>query len=334
MAEVSKEIILKYLTEGESIFKYSQDSDKVLESNAGAASKDNLVSAFHLNIITISDLFICLAIAKLTVGTERMILSTINYMKTTYDKELAIPDVTSAEHRLRDLVKNGFVYEFNYKRNDVSNKNQRFYTLTTHTYQFLNTVLKYDESYDQFFSITPLDEVVKYLAANSVLTKLLDISKSVEEFVTKDKIFLRDSRAVEFFYGKVKTTVVRNGVEKKFVLFIEPVYYNYNKRRISQEKFEANLETRMNVINALVDSTMASKRKPVLLIVAENREGMTRIMEYMAKKNPTVCQQFMYFTTEYLVNKFGFNGTLFTFKEMVDGRVKADIKAPDFMELR
>jgi hypothetical protein len=161
-----------------------EDSTKAIKT----LSKQEVIYLYERSFFTDSDLQIVKLIADHLFATQGMIEKSIRRFSANSGSEQYVPiigELKNLKTRLTSLVKAGILVKYLFDVPKPSSgageegENGKFtysyYLVSPHGYNFLKRVLNYGGSYDEYLSITPLDEVFKYLSTNAVGQALYDV---------------------------------------------------------------------------------------------------------------------------------------------------------------
>ena len=301
--------LLVDLNEAVSPFLYHPEHDTRLDKDCKGLSKEEVITRYHMNEIADTDLLIAKALAKIVFGTTDLINKAVEVQRIREPEKKLTEDRGALKGRLGALVKTGLVKKFKY-RCLHDGREHAYFCLNGHGYNFLKRIYRFTDRYDEYLSITPFDEVVKWMATATAV-----LSAAKEPTVTRYQMgqpYFSKEAGRHNLYGELETLV---GGQKQLVLF-EPIFFHRNEERITVNEQEAFQKERLAVVGDYL--TKRYVENPNVIIVCEDKEGLKKAMAICAKEFPSAIHHF-YFTTDVLVHRHGLRNSLMRIAELKNG---------------
>lgn len=295
------------LQSGETPYLYFDETNVELASNNGELSKEDIVVKYYNNVFTLSDLCIVEAVAKLSFAERYLIrLQLIRDKKEDSEKLISdAADITKDDilrNRLNILTKCSILRRFKFVSRTGGIKT--YYCCTAHGYNYLKRILNRKDGYDEYISVTPIDEVLKYLSANTV-GLIASNSKNCKGMYAKNAYFSKETGKVDLY-----NELVYEKNEKKRYILLEPFFMQYQKGRLTTRSYEKFAADRVKLVKSYI-SSKNSELPAVVVFLCENMEGIYKLAEHLNKNFKENLSRF-YFTTDYLVfSNQDFNSSLF-----------------------
>jgi len=304
------EDLLKFLKDTQTPFLYHEDINKAFCKDNKNLTKEEVLVRYETNEFTISDLIIVQALAKIVFGTKEMILKVLENLSKEYPDKPILVDSKALKGRLSKLVKSAVMKRFTFHLQS-DKRTHSYYCVSPHGYNYIKRIFRFKDKYDEYIAVTPIDEVMKCLAATSVAQEFTTKSSFIDFQIGKN--FYIKEKGLFTLYAEVETLV---GGEKKHTL-IEPLYFKYDKNRISEKELQESLIERMEVISTYFSKRMETNM-PTIFFVCENIGGIRRAMalgaEYLAS-----YKNYIYYTTDAVVHNVGIEKSLMRIEEIDKG---------------
>lgn len=269
-------------------------------------SKLDVQYLYDTKYFSLSDLHIAKVVAKHVFVTQSMVKRYIDYCyKMTSAKEYmpVINDVDALKLRLQILAKAGILtrYAFDTYHYEYEDKllKMSYYLVSPHGYNYLRRILDYKEPYDEYLAITPIEEVFKCLAVNSVCLSFLKI-EAFRDYNLDFPFYIKEFKSKEKIYGVVD--VVSDNINRKVI--IEPFKLTYNKMRISEETFKLELNKRFKILKEYIGYLQSKGyTNNDIIFVCEDFDGIKKAGK-MANHYLPEYMETIYFTTDVMANQF------------------------------
>ncbi len=295
------EQIIKLINDKQTPFLFHQDIELTLTKENKNLTMDEVMVKYLTNYFTLSDLFIANAIADVEYGTRDMIHRVLIYHSTKYKDKIIPTDYESLKGRLSVLTQSSIVRRFQYQT--PNKKIVAFYTLTAIGYNFIKRICGFSKTYDSLASVTPVDNIVKKLAAMNIMLYFTKLHSFVDYDTNIN--FYQKSLGLNKLNCEIKTKVDNNW----YYVLIEPIYFRYNDKRISQSEVEKEIEHRIRMVKSYF-SNRTTKGMPIILFVCENKEGIIKVIKFAIKQLPNYLNR-IYLTTDSVVyNNNGIHNSL------------------------
>jgi len=320
--------ILDILQNTSSLYMYHDSCEKTPSAKSKPLSKNDVIAEYDSGKFTNSDLQIVKLVAKNVFCTQGMIEKEIkHYNKVNHGSGVMLMDTVEVnlKSRLTDLVKCDILKKYTYTTPDLKTGNMfnySYYLTSPHGYNFIKRILKYNDNYDEYLAIKPLEEVLKYLSVVATVQSLYDLEGYISNVIDKP-LFLKDKRIMTNLYGYVDF----ERKKKQCRLVLEPVKFKHNKEIISDADWLKDIEFRYSVLKAYMQSLMGKYEYAVLLL-CDDIEGIKRAGELALKIIPEYIN-YIYFSTDAVVVRYGVDAALLQLKE--NGDMVVDI--PEFLKI-
>lgn len=280
------------------------------------SSKDKASFAYNNKNYTMSDLYIAMAVTKLNIGSVSVMTSFVKWYSKKHTTQAVIP-ADSIRNRIRHLLTNGLMNQFslNLKKGTIRHG---YYTMTSLGINIMKTILPYKDGYNEYASITPVDLVVKQLAANVVLKQLLDHG-NVEDFSCNRSLYYPET-GKHSLYVKIKTMVN----EQPWNVIIEPFYFTFDTVRTNKEDFFNELRDRLLLISKYVAEQEAEGKKIAVIFACESFEEIKVLMKRIASDHLHMLES-SYFTTSSMVHKYGLTSGLLRVDNLTEAGTVKDV---------
>lgn len=302
------------------------------KANNKTLSKLQVIDRFDEGVITISDMYIVYVIHVMSFASKYQIWE---YIKWWGKHNNEIPLISSDnfanfENRLDELCKNSFIKRHKYK--NVENKVRDYYYVTGHGINFLKKKLYYNGQYDEYIGAVQPQDVLKYLANNDILLKILDNSfvehgyhlESKPLFVSHAQFFDKASRSNITTYGFIN---IRKPEEKVKIL-LEPYRPTFDNIQYQASHMEALQEQRFIFIKNYFSEYVKKNNTPNglhIVFVAESLTAAKDLAGKIANFDPYL-RNIIYITVDKLVKQHGLTNT---FLKVIDKNGKIVLSPAD-----
>ena len=274
--------------------------------------KDHMILAYRDSRVTLSDMFIVLAIVKLNIGTKSSIEAFLQWYKKLYPKKSVIsPNMFST--RINNLLKNGIVYRFKYRVIDKDSptgyRSTSYYTVSPSGYQFLKNVLYYNDGYNEFASVLPMHKVIQQIGVVAILQHMLHHGE-VSNFSCNDFRYVRNKGNHRIF-AKAKTK--HEG--KDYNVIIEPFHLKYDELWSDKGSVLAEIKLRMKMLTDYVSELQGKGNKVVVIFSCEDIASIELVMNYVITNSISLVD-YCYFTTPALCHVHGFSNSMLRIAEI------------------
>lgn len=298
------------------------------KANNKTLSKLQVIDKYDEGVVTISDMYIVYSIHVMTFANTYQIW---DYIKWWGKHNNEIPLISSDnfenfKNRLDELCKNSFIKRHKFK--NVENKVRDYYYVTVHGINFLKKKLYYNGPYDEYLGSVPQQEILKYLANNDILLKIL--SKSYVEhgyhleskpiYVSHAQFFDKAARANITTFGFLN---IRKPDEKVKIL-LEPFRPTFDKNQYQANHMKALQEKRFTFVKSYFDEYVKQNNTPNglhIIYVAESLEAAKELAGTVANFDPYL-RNIIYITVDKLVAMYGLTNT---FLKVVENNGKVSL---------
>lgn len=300
-----------------SLFIYHNMCDKAVSSKSKNLSISEVIDSYDRGKFTDSDLQIANIVASHVFSNEGMIGNAIKqYNKlSTGDGITLMEDVElNLKGRLTELVKSDILKKYNYVSLDAKSGKpfkHSYYLNTAHGYNFLKRLMNFDDNYDQYLAIRPIEEVFKYLGTVSVTQSLQKMTGFIKYKIDKPVIF-KDKHIKSNIFGIVD--IAKKNRTHRVVL--EPLRLKFNKNRITADDWSKEIDFRFLILRNYTRAII-SKYDYSIVIICEDLEGIKKACELTLKNMPEYLGN-IFFTTDAAVNRYGAENSMLELKSNGD----------------
>lgn len=284
------------------------DNDDFVKSMV-YSTKDKASFSFHHKHFTVSDLFIVMGAAKLHLADMQSLEAFISWHKSKFSDISTIPSPDMVKQRMVQLTRNGLMNRFILNLNNGREYESSYYTASNLGFSITRSILKYRGGYDDMVSFEGADDVVKQLGVNSILMHFMEYDTLVDFSCNKQSYDKENGKHRFFAYAKTLVNDVEN------VILIEPIHYRFDDKRINSQIALKELKERLSFIENKTKEIEASGKKVKVIFSCENREGLTRAMQRIAKLHNYLVDR-AFFTTSSIVHTYGFDNALIYIHEL------------------
>ena len=168
------------------------------------------------------------------------------------------------------------------------------YTCTNYGHIYFRNQLEVYSVYDQSLLVRSLYEISKRLAANSVLLAFAK-NKACLEFGVNEHVKSESGEDIGFVYGHA----VLQGKEEKHRYIIEPIYFVFDEKRVTQEECMGKLEKRLEKLKEMVEKSTLDMPTDLVLVM-ENMSGLKKFEQMIRPIGPGIFTEALY-TSENVV---------------------------------
>ncbi len=284
-------------------------------------SKMGVIDAFDDGVVTYSDLYIVLAIHAMTYANLYQITEYTRWWKN-HNKDLPLnpaDDMEAFKSRIETLVKNSFLRRFKFTNNE--GKDRDYYYVTPNGYNFIKRKLYFKGSYDEYLGAAPVQEVMKYLANNEILIKVLhDVSVEEGYHIESKPIY---SSHIQFFDKVSRSNITTYGFlnipfgEHKMKILIEPYRPSYDKNVYASGQMKKHQEERFAFLERYINQFNAQnvgEGSLKVIFVAEDIASAKKLGNKLTDFESYVRGN-MLITVDKTVEKHGLEDTFIVVKE-------------------
>lgn len=312
-----KEWISDYKYHDEINFRPDNTNNKTL-------SKIQVIDAYDNGDITMSDLYIVYVVHVMTFANTYQI---IEYLKwwNKYNKQIPInpgEDSESFDNRVKALTKNSILRRYKFK--NAEGKQRDYYYVTAHGYNFLRRKLYYNGSYDEYLGAAPLQEVLKYLANNEILIRILQKAHVEAGYHLESKPLYASH--VQFFDKATRSNVTTYGFmnirkeDSKLKFLFEPYRPTYDANNYASGQMQELYTQRMEFIKRYIDEYIRANAGTAglhVLFVAESIQALKEVAAVVVKFND-YYRNCIYFTCDKLIAEHGIRNSIIQLKPKDD----------------
>ncbi|MGE4282817.1 MAG: hypothetical protein AB7G87_03775 [Clostridia bacterium] len=324
--------IMSLYTDTQSLFVYSPYSDKI--STKTLANKDSskaiktlskaeVMYLYDSKTFTDSDLQLAKIVAKNIFCTVPMLVKSLAHFTKykTKNNTIAIMNEYASESarqllrgRLDVLVSANILNKYFFPVKKIRNGeevsgNMGYYLVSPHGYNFLKRILNFNDNYDEYLSITPLEDVFKYLTTSTICQAFYEIPGFID-YNIDIPFYCKTQKKLTRIYGAV--TLEKD--DSKYKIIVEPVKFNFNQFRITQQEWEKFIHEHLEVLKAYLDGLLVKQKQFRVLIACEDIEGLQNsaklIYQYLKDYLP-----YIYFTMDAIAFSYGVDKTCIQMKE-------------------
>lgn len=250
------------------------DEINVRADDAKAFDRNEVLYNYNTKAFTDSDLQLVKILASQVFSTLTQLSSAVKYEtnKRPYLKNMITIEQDNIKSRLGKLCKSGIVQKYKYlpykKALEGSTTPASYYFVTPHGYNYIKRILHFDRPYDEYLGAYPVEEVFKYLSANTVLCAMFQSQKMLS-FENFKRVYWQSEKKVIPIYSQAETEV--DGIKNE-ILF-EPLKFKFNEQRLHRDEMKEFLNKRIQFLAEYLDEVEADINR-YLVFLAEDISGI------------------------------------------------------------
>lgn len=289
--EEQRKQIMKVINNKPTPFQYHPNIDFKSSWYNKQLTVDEITTNYYKSYFTLSDLFIVKAIAEIEVGTKAMIQEVLVNQKNHFPDKAIPNEYDALAGRLKVLAQTSLIKRFQF--NTVDEREASVYCVTAHGYNYIKRICNFTKAYDQYYCVTPVDEMVKSLAAINIMLQFKKYPSFIKH--TSNMNYYEKSIGRNKLYAEVKTKVD----DKVYYVLIDTLYYKHNPARISEEEIKRAMDHRIEVIKSYY-TQKGSKGVPIIIFACEDMGGLKKAVQYVLSNLKNYLTR-IYFTTDSVV---------------------------------
>ena len=284
-------------------------------------SKMKVIDAFDDGIVTYSDLYIVYVIHVMTYANLYQIAEYTKWWKTQC-KDLPLnpaDDMEAFKSRIENLVKNSFLRRYKFVNNE--GKDRDYYFVTPNGYNFIKKKLYFKEKYDEYLGAAPVQEVLKYLANNELLVKILNNVSMEQGYHMESKSFY--SSHVQYYDKSKRKNIITYGFlnipigDRKVKILIEPYRPTFDVNVFAKGQMDQIQNDRFDFLNKYIDefdTKNIGNGSLKVIFVAEDVHSARKLAAYISTLESYIRANMMV-TVDKVVQQHGLSKT---FLKLID----------------
>lgn len=235
--------------------------------------------------IAVSDYFLMYALICLGHATAEMVYRYLHKMKKDHP-EMIIPgrDIFGIRTRLKILSSYGVTRGFTYKPAAGCKEGITIYCIADSGAKLVQRGLYRDCRYDSLCSTETVSLVLRRAVCNYVGTILMGNHMCVE-YMAKTEIHLGKGEKMQA-YGRLYYKTGDGDNERKYLVFIEPMFYAYDARIMDAKGNLSQLATRISNFSKHLDFLKDKYTDTALIVCVENWEGFIKSVQLISQRAP------------------------------------------------
>lgn len=232
--------------------------------------------------IAVSDYFILYALICLGHATAQVVYKYLSVMHINHPEMLIPESCDGINTRLKILSSFGVIRGFTYK--PISNGIQgiNIYCIADSGAKLVQRGLYKDCKYDSLCSTETISLVLRREACNYVGTILM-CNSTCQEYMAKTDIHLGKGEKMQV-YGRLYYKTGEGESERKYLAFVEPMFYTYDRRIMDNKENLLQISARILNYCKHLDYLKDKYTDTALIICVENWEGFIKSVQIIAQK--------------------------------------------------
>lgn len=263
-------------------YRYILNGSITLRPDSSNGTKTDLYEVLRrvMMDLTTSDMHILQALAHLKFSTVVHLHHYAERYNDVFGQSVMANDLESLKHRVDKIHKCGllFAWKVEYLSHDTT-MHYTYYTLSPYAFKVLKNQLNFKDEYNDAIAATHFEDSIKYLAVNGVGC-VLKKCKSISSWDIGKQTFWQEQRKKIHLFGRY----VYNSGEGDSLLIIEPIRFGRDKFRLTEERFNEDMEERLTFLSNYVFSKVSHYNDVKVLFLCEDIQGIQNTVQIVAAK--------------------------------------------------
>ena len=254
--------------------------------------------------IAVSDYFLMYALICMGHATADMVYRYLHKLKKEHQDMIIPGDVTGIRTRLKILSSYGVIRGFEYKVESDSQKGVYIYCIADSGAKLVQRGLYKDCRYDALCSTETISLVLRRVACNYVGTIMFD-NPMCKDYMAKTDIYLSKTEKMQT-YGRLYYRTGEGENEKKYLVFIEPMFYSYDARIMDSKANISQIAARISNFARHLAFLKDKYTDTALVICIEHWDGFIKSTQLIAQRAPELLQK-CYFISDRVLSLMNVN---------------------------